>query len=175
MTRVFGLIAGEGEEINTRMNHRLRAHAIGILYWIPAILWIVLIVLSGSPYGAFLGKKVRQLTHTSWIVKGIFHIGEFAILTILVFVALNIKKKKLNLEKALLYAVITSFGVAFFSEFEQFVFSSFCLFEWNDLFMNVVGIGLITLLFYLTGVRGFSYESLSSGGRRRDKTKASHQ
>ncbi len=156
------------------MNHRLRTDTIGILYWIPAIIWIVLIVLSSSPYGAFLGKKVRQVTHISWIIKGIFHIGEFAILTILVFVALNIKKGKLNLEKALLCTVITSFGVAFFSEFEQFVFSSLRLFEWTDLFMNVVGIGLITLLFYLIGVRGFSYESFSSGGRKGNKARTSH-
>ncbi|MEA1965335.1 MAG: hypothetical protein U9O41_09500 [Candidatus Aerophobetes bacterium] len=114
-------------------------------YWIPAIVWMGLILVGGSPYGFFIGNKVRHFTYMSQVLKGIFHIGEFAILTVFILIPLN--KRKLNFGSIITWAIIMGSGVALLSECSQFLFSSHQLFEWIDLGMNEVGIGVV-LLFY---------------------------
>jgi len=112
-----------------------------LYYWVPATVWAGLILFFGSPYGVFIGSKVRHFTYMSYILKGFFHIGEFAILTVLVLIPLS--KKRLNLSRIIIYTVVISFGIAVFSEFFQFLLSSHQAFEWMDLVMNSVGIGIV--------------------------------
>lgn len=81
----------------------------------------------------------------SQVLKGMFHIGEFAILTALILIPLN--KEKLNFGSIITWAIVISSGVALLSEFSQFLFSPHQLFEWIDLGMNGAGIGVV-LLFY---------------------------
>ena len=109
------------------------------------MIWASLILFCGSPYGIFVGEKVRHFTYMSQVLKGVFHIGEFAILTALILLPLH--RKKISLGKTITRTIVISFGVAFISEFSQFQFSSWKLFEWMDLSMNGVGIGIV-LLFY---------------------------
>jgi len=82
----------------------------------------------------------------SQVLKGVFHIGEFGILTGFVLIPLN--RKKLNLSRIIIWTIVISFGVALFSEFFQFLYSSWKSFEWIDLVMNGVGIGGV-LIFYI--------------------------
>jgi len=116
-----------------------------LCYWAPAVIWAGLILFCSSPYGIFFGGKVRHFTHMSRVSKGVFHIGEFGILT--VFILIPLGKERLNFGSIITWAIVISFGVALLSEFSQFLLSSHQLFEWIDLGMDGAGIGVV-LLFY---------------------------
>ena len=118
-------------------------------HWVPAVIWVVLILFCGSPYGIFVGERVRHFTYMSRVLKGVFHIGEFAILTVFILIPLN--KGKLNFGAIITWAIIISSGVALLSEFSQFLFSPHQLFEWIDLAMNGIGI-VVVLLFHTAKV-----------------------
>jgi len=92
-----------------------------LYHWLPATIWAVLIVFCGSPYGIFVGEKVRHSTYISQVLKGMFHIGEFAILTALILIPF--KRRKIDPGKTIIWTIVTSFGVVLFSEFFQFLYS----------------------------------------------------
>lgn len=81
-------------------------------------------------------------------LRSILHMGEFLILTVLALRCFRNKREEFSPGWVILWAVGVSLSIDFVSEVYQ-IYIPLRDFEWIDILMNGIGIGVASFIFYL--------------------------